>query len=134
VTDLRAERRAIAARLYGKGIKFSKAQMVADYVVRCPDIFTVRGILDDLDNPPELAAFKESLTTEGWTHHETRLPTEADAPDGYILVCDDYGFLSVDPLAGYLSGNGNRNAYPYWHPATGQHQIPKAPEAGCDKG
>jgi hypothetical protein len=132
VNDLRAERRAIAENYMLSHVLQEHNKSIIEHIKKTGFFIADAIIQHDLDNPPEWEAVKDSLTVEGWTHHEERLPTEADAPGGYILVCDDYGFLSVDPLAGYLSGNGNRSAYPYWHPATGRFQIPKAPEVKSD--
>jgi hypothetical protein len=115
MTDLRAERRAIAAQFNLAGADVAESYRRAD-----------EHIQHDLDNPPEWEAVKDSLTTEGWTHHTERLPTEADAPAGYIHV-GKVGDTITMTLDQYLN-HTNREYCPYWHHATGQHQIPKAPE------
>jgi hypothetical protein len=115
MNDLRAERRAYVVQLVEK---FSED---FDYVVhKIPYAFAaVDAIIQhDLDNPPAWATVKESLTV-GWVKSSERLPTEADAPSGWIHVS------SLDFTDKAIMRAARR--WTYWHPAVGPYQIPEPP-------
>jgi len=111
MTDLRAERRAIAAQYFSDvgyrdlDIAYSRADKVIQW---------------DIDNPPAWEAVKESLTV-GWVKSSDRLPTEADAPRGWIHV-SNFDFTDKSIMHVSLA-----HRWSYWHPATGIYQIPEPP-------
>jgi hypothetical protein len=137
MTDLRAERRAYAVQIWNTPVHGTQGltlQQSYDWA----DAF----IQHDLDNPPEWefhdrihrdvgqsrAAKTVKASPSGWVRATDRLPTQADAPEGYLHVADGDGDSDVYAFEDYVKYESVRTSYPYWHPAVGQFQIPDPPK------
>jgi uncharacterized protein (DUF2461 family) len=117
MTDLRAERIRAVVQLIA-----AYPELPADGRQFIADCYEVADaiIQHGLDNPPAWEAVKESLTV-GWVKSSDRLPTEADAPRGWIHV-SNFDFTDKSIMHVSLA-----HRWSYWHPATGIYQIPEPP-------